>query len=308
MAAAPEVQHQSRKGKFEMKRGIVIALAVLLVVATGIFAFADSVVKIFVDEKQLDTTVAPSIQNGSTVASVRDIAEALGASVMWDAETKSVRIESDKNDMRITLLEQALIPQDHLVAANTWAEAIKMRNGALQYALLTPSLQSEKYEEYVALNWVTGTSSPWVKDYTVTEKGKLKEDAYLYLIEYVYTDSTQSTSKMYEYITVVKSDTGWKVSSLDPISVSGKITEVTTNDKGEVISVFVEGTVDGIGIYDKAKVLIGPNTKIYKGYSSLELKAEDLVKGLSVEVTFVDGPMIMIYPPQAQAKIIRIMD
>ena len=89
---------------------------------------------------------------------------------MWDAETKSVRIESGKSDMRVTLLEQALIPQDHLAAANTWAEAVKMRNGALQYALLTPSLQSEKYEEYSAMNWVTGTSSPWIKEYKVTEK------------------------------------------------------------------------------------------------------------------------------------------
>ena len=291
-----------------MKKSIVIALVVILVLATGIFAFADSIVKIFINGEELDSTVPPSVENGRTVASVRDIAEALGASVTWDPETGSVRIESDRSDMRINLLEQALIPQDHLSAAGTWAEAVKMRNGALQYALLTPSLQAEKYEEYVAMNWVTGTSSPWVKDYTVTEKGKLKEDAYLYLIEYVYTDSTQSTSKMYEYITVVKSDTGWKVSSLDPISVSGKITEVTSNDKGEVTSVFVEGTVDGIGIYDKAKVLIGENTKIYKGYTSLELKAEDLVEGLSVEVTFVEGPMIMIYPPQAQAKMIRIMD
>lgn len=291
-----------------MKKSIVIAFVVILVLATGIFAFGDSIVKIFINGEELDATVPPSLENGSTVASVRDIAEALGASVTWDPETGSVRIESDKSDMRISLLEQALMPQDHLSAANTWAEAVKMRNGALQYALLAPAIQSEKYDEYAAMNWVTGTSSPWVKEYTITEKDKLKEDTYLYLIEYVYTDSTQSTSKMHEYITVDKSETGWKITSIDPISVSGKITEVTTNDKGEITSVFVEGAVDSIGIYDKAKVLIGADTKIFKGYTSEELEAVDLQKGLSVEATFVDGPMILIYPPQAQAKIIRIMD
>ena len=93
----------------------------------------------------------------------------------------------------------------------------------------------------------------------------------------------------------------------DPISVSGKITEVFT-DNGEITSVFVEGTAGGTGIYDKAKVLIGPDTKIFKGYTSEKVEAEDLLEGLSVEATFVDGPMILIYPPQAQAKIIRILN
>ena len=291
-----------------MKKSFVIALAVLLVVATSIFAFADSAIKIFVDGKELDATVPPAIKNGSTVASVRDIAEALGASVMWDAETKSVRIESDKEDMRIGLLEQALIPQDHLAAANAWAEAVKMRNGALQYALLTPEMQSEKYEEYASMNWVTGASSPLVKEYTVTEKGKLKEGIHLYLIEYVYTDSTQSTSTFYEYITVDKFDMGWRVSSVDSISVVGKITEVTKNEDGEITSIFVEGDSGNMGIYDKAKILIGEDTAIYRDYSFDKFEANNLKEGLSVEVIFVDGPMIMIYPPQAQAKIIRVID
>ena len=192
-----------------MKKSIVVALSVLLVLVTGIFAFAGGgPVKIFIDGKELDTAVPPAIENGSTVASVRDIAEALGASVKWDSQTKSIQIESDKDNMRIALLQQALMPQDHLVAANTWAESIKMRNGALQYALMAPSLQSEKYAEYAAMNWSTGASSPWVKEYTVAEKGEQKEGVYLYQIEYVYTDSTQSTTKAYENIVVEKNDTG----------------------------------------------------------------------------------------------------
>jgi fumarate reductase subunit C len=40
-----------------MKKSFVIALAVLLIAATSIFAFADSAIKIFVDGKELDATV-----------------------------------------------------------------------------------------------------------------------------------------------------------------------------------------------------------------------------------------------------------
>ena len=47
-------------------------------------------------------------------------------------------------------------------------------------------------------------------------------------------------------------------------------------------------------------------TKIYKGNTSEELKADSLKVGIPVEVYFKDGPMIMIYPPQAAAAEIRV--
>jgi hypothetical protein len=70
----------------------------------------------------------------------------------------------------------------------------------------------------------------------------------------------------------------------------------------------VEGDSGNMGIYDKAKILIGEDTAIYRDYSFDKFEANNLKEGLSVEVIFVDGPMIMIYPPQAQAKIIRVID
>ncbi len=51
--------------------------------------------------------------------------------------------------------------------ANAWAEAVKNRDGKAQYALYTQAYQKEVYGAYTGLNWVTGTSSPWVERYTV---------------------------------------------------------------------------------------------------------------------------------------------
>lgn len=57
---------------------------------------------------------------------------------------------------------------DILKIANDWAEAVKIRDGKAQYALMTKALQNKVHDEFAGLNWVTGTSSPWVKSYTVS--------------------------------------------------------------------------------------------------------------------------------------------
>lgn len=57
---------------------------------------------------------------------------------------------------------------DILKIANDWAEAVKSRDGRAQFALMTKALQNKVHDEFAGLNWVTGTSSPWVESYTVT--------------------------------------------------------------------------------------------------------------------------------------------
>src|SRR5690606_2592793 len=50
--------------------------------------------------------------------------------------------------MRVQLLEKALEPHAPLTAAKAWAEAVKARNGAWQYALLSPELKKEYYDGF----------------------------------------------------------------------------------------------------------------------------------------------------------------
>jgi hypothetical protein len=290
-----------------LKKRVFVVVIALVVLASGLIVNAESILKIFVDGEEINTEAR--IENGKTIASVRDIAEALGASVEWDASSNSVIIKSNgkSDEMRISLLEQALIPDDPITAATSWAEGLKMRNGALQYALLSPELKKEKYDEYADMNWVTGTSSPWVKEYNITEKGK-EEGVVVYQIEYIYTDSTQSISKLYEEITVEKSEIGWQVISIDRVDIYGKITQINLNDDGSLKSIFIEGDENSIGSYDKGTVMIGEDTKIYKGYSFEESKPEDLKEGMEVIATYTDGPMIMIYPPQGLGKTIRVLN
>jgi len=77
-------------------------------------------------------------------------------------------------ERRVDLLQDALAPAAPRLVANNWAQAVKERNGAWQYALLSKSLQDKYLREFKKLNWVTGASSPWVDNYEVK---RISEDA-----------------------------------------------------------------------------------------------------------------------------------
>jgi beta-lactamase regulating signal transducer with metallopeptidase domain len=53
--------------------------------------------------------------------------------------------------------------------ATAWATAVADRDGKAQYDLYTKEYQKEVYDELNGLNWVTGTSSPWVESFTIKD-------------------------------------------------------------------------------------------------------------------------------------------
>lgn len=73
-------------------------------------------------------------------------------------------------ERRIELLEDALAPRTPELGAYSWAEAIKTRNGAWQYAIMDEKLRAQYLEQFEATNWVTGFSSPWVERYRVSRE------------------------------------------------------------------------------------------------------------------------------------------
>jgi hypothetical protein len=53
--------------------------------------------------------------------------------------------------------------------ARLYGEAVKTRNGALQYALFSKELKDKTYDYFVSVNWHTGVSNPHVSDFTVNK-------------------------------------------------------------------------------------------------------------------------------------------
>ncbi len=85
---------------------------------------------------------------------------------------------------RIELLEEALAPRTADLAAYSWAEAVKTRNGAWQYALMDENLRAQYLEEFESLNWVTGFSSPWVEKYRVTRESEDEKGNVTFKVEF----------------------------------------------------------------------------------------------------------------------------
>ncbi|MGI6732537.1 MAG: copper amine oxidase N-terminal domain-containing protein [Anaerovoracaceae bacterium] len=291
------------------KKLLTVFLVGALIISLGTVAFAASQIKVVLNGEELGFDVDPTITNGRVMVPVRTIAQALGAEVRWDGDTKTVYIDSEEemtDSNRIALLESALAPKSSLSAVNSWAEAVKTRNGAWQYAVMTPDLQEKYYEQFASLNWTTGTSSPWIKEYMVIEKGNPDKNTYFYEVEFTWTDSTMQTSTTKEYVTVKNTDGIWLVSSIDMVHVRGNITEITLDDNGNIRGVVVGSVSPDPDIHTGGTLYITEETNIYKGYTNELIKPADLKVGDYVEGTFTDGPMILIYPPQGSAKIIRV--
>jgi len=295
------------------KRRIIMIATIVAILSFASVTFADPVIKLILNGQELKTDVAPIPADGRVMVPFRVISEALGAKIDWDGKTNSVIIDStelEARKMQIQQLEEAiklLLPKDSLEIVKLWAEGVKIRNGALQYVVMSPELQKEKYDYFVSLGWVTGTSSPWIESYEIKEIYK-SEKSFRYEVEFTYTDSTGAKFTEKQFVTVKNFDGSWLISAIENIDVKGRITEITFGKDNKPERIFVEDDAPAMGSYDKATVLIGENTKIYKGYTAEELKPGDLKKGMKVEVDFVDGPMIMIYPPQAEASVIRVME
>ena len=138
-------------------------------------------------------------------------------------------------------------------------------------------------------------------------RSRLDDDLVKYEVTFTYTDSTQSTFLMREYVTVTKQDQNWYVAALERVDIIGKVTRLVFNDNQDITGIFVEGEhQEGIS-YDKATVMLTDATKIYKGDTNERLSTADLKEGLTVEAYF-GGPVLMIYPVQGGAEIIRVFE
>ncbi len=288
------------------KKFFTILLAGTLVSALSTAAFAGVPdIKMFYNGKEVVSDSGFLNRNGRILAPVRAVAEAMGARVTWDKESRQVHITGNDQSVQIANLERALAADTGLKAVSSWAEGVRTRNGAWQYAVMTTDMKKTYYEEFVSSGWVTGTSSPWVKNFDIRELGNTDESTYRYAVTFTWTDSTNSTSEATQYLTVKNLDGTWLVDSIDYLAVRGKITRVDTANAKDVESIFVEGSYKE-ATYDQATAIIGAETRIYRANTGMDLKGGDLKQGMEVEVIFGPDPMIMIYPPQAVAKEIRI--
>ena len=85
----------------------VIVLAAMLVASVGIHSFAQEVT-VKIDNQKLECPTPARIENGSTMVPMRAIFEALGMTVEWNNEEKSVTATKDDDVIKLTIGEKVM--------------------------------------------------------------------------------------------------------------------------------------------------------------------------------------------------------
>jgi beta-N-acetylhexosaminidase len=96
-----------------------------------------------------------------------------------------------------------------------------------------------------------------------------------------------------------------RINTKEKVGIRGEIGKVNLNDKGKVVSIYVEGKIEADTTHDKASVSITEKTKIYSTENKATLSVNDLKEGMKVEIVF-EGGVRESYPVQADAKSIKV--
>lgn len=123
-------------------------------------------------------------------------------------------------ERRIELLEDALAPKTADGVAYSWAEAVKTRNGAWQYALMNDILRRQYVKEFEETNWVTGFSSPWVEKYKISRQSVDEKGSVRFQINFDWYTSSGYAYSNTASLVATRYDTGqvnerWLISFLD---------------------------------------------------------------------------------------------
>jgi hypothetical protein len=105
-------------------------------------------------------------------------------------------------------------PED---AARVWAEGLKTRSAARQYAVMASDLKTEyaRQLEKTFPNWVTGVSSPWVESYEITAPTKTDEDNYSFVIQFSTATSTGPAGQYNASLVVTRQGDFWRITKID---------------------------------------------------------------------------------------------
>lgn len=202
-----------------MRKKLLTILGVLILLTSlATVAFADKPIQLLINGSVVKTDIPPQLIEGRVMAPVRWVAEALGTDVNWNESTRSVIINTPELaslQSRVNLLQNALSPSTPKEAVEKWAKGVKERNGALQFAVLSPEFKEQRLSVYESFNWVTGTSSPWVERYEITKETQTGDTTWEYEVRYEYATSTGPAGSGKQKIVVKQYENAWYITQLD---------------------------------------------------------------------------------------------
>ena len=124
-------------------------------------------------------------------------------------------LEMDSIKQRLDLLEKAITPHEAKSAIELWMKAVATRNGALQYALLSPDTRTGQYKNFTEAGWVTGASSPWVGKYQIEQEKTMNESHVMYTVRFDLATSTGYAGADRATVSLRKVDQAWYIEKIE---------------------------------------------------------------------------------------------
>ena len=123
-------------------------------------------------------------------------------------------------EVRSRLLMEAMdfvgvcCPED---AAAVWAEGLKARSAALQFAVMTATLK-EAYARQLdetAPNWVTGISSPFVSNYQIIKTEAVSKTLQRITLQFFFATSTGPAGEATAVLDIAQEGKFWRITAID---------------------------------------------------------------------------------------------
>ena len=160
-----------------MKKIVSILLAILMVAGlTAIPALAESEVSVYLFGDKLEFDVPPQIINGRTMVPMRKIFESLGASVDWDAETKTVTSVRGNKTISLTI-------NNYTMSVNGTEVELDVAPCIVSGRTMVPARAvSESFN--LKVDWDSNTKSVLITEGVVEKEGNLIDEMKAIIMEY----------------------------------------------------------------------------------------------------------------------------
>mgnify|MGYP001319030587 CR=1 FL=1 len=191
-------------------------IGIIVCVTLSGLTLAANPVKLIVNGQVINPDVPPEIKDDRVMVPIRWVAEALGAVVTWDEDERSVIIDKAEQDLQqqVDLLQQGLTAETPQEAARTWAKGVKNRNGAVQFAVLSPELKEKTRSHYESIHWVTGVSSPWVDEFHIAKERETGDGSWEFEIEFHLKTSTGDAGMEAASLKVAETEGKWYITQV----------------------------------------------------------------------------------------------
>lgn len=159
---------------------------------------------------------APKIYNDRIYVPVEYFSQVLKEDVNYNGEAvRFFKVDSEKMNLFNNQIVEFNIPSTAENCVKMYAEAVKMRQGALQYALYSEKLREASKSEFEDLNWVTGVSSPWVTGYDIYTNKDAGKDAYNIIFHWATSAGKSPDSKTIVTVEKVSDDSSrWEITGI----------------------------------------------------------------------------------------------